>query len=244
MNHIFRWPRLKVQRAAHHVQQLADSFDAYIAKNPVKCVTRSIEDPDYIAWSFIVTEKAPADWPAVIGDAIHNMRASLDLLACGLVEKNGHTDLANVYFPFAESESELDNMIRKRKVDKASPQAVALIKALKPFKGGNVAIRAVHDLDIWDKHRAIIPDASLISALGSSVGHYELSQLPLGEIGGGMSHRSNMLVSAVEPGLSFPAKIELRLPEGAPLGKLPLIPTLRDLATDFERIIDAFEALQ
>ena len=102
----------------------------------------------------------------------------------------------------------------------------------------------MHDLDIWDKHRAIIPDAVTISALGGGLGHYELSQLPLGEIGGGMSRRDNLLIKGVEPGLTFPAKIELRLPKGAPFGELPLIPTLRDLTADFERIIDAFEALQ
>jgi hypothetical protein len=244
MNHIFRWPRLKVQRAAYHVQQLSDSFDAYIAKDPIQCVTRSIDDPDYLAWKIIVTAKAPEDWPAIIGDTIHNLRASLDLLACGLVEKNGHQDVPKVYFPFADSEDQLDHMIRKRKVDKAAPEAVALIKQLKPYRGGNIAIRAVHDLDIWDKHRAIIPDAGMISALGSGIGHYELSQISLGEIGGGISHRSNLLISGIQPNTTFPATIELRLPRGAPLGELPLIPTLRDLTTAFERIIDAFEALQ
>ncbi|NZD64552.1 hypothetical protein HX900_26115 [Rhizobium sp. WYCCWR 11290] len=226
------------------MRQLEESFEAYITKQPIQCVTRLLEvDPSYIAWKLIVTEAAPPEWPAIIGDIIHNLRASLDLLACELVEMNGHRDISDVYFPFAGSEDQLDHMISKRNFDKAAPQAIALVKELKPFRGGNVAIRAVHDLDIWDKHRAIIPDAAIISAMSGGFGVYELSQLPLGEIGGGVSQRSNLLVSGIEPGVTFSAIVTLTLPKGAPLGELPLIPTLRDLTADFELIIDAFEAL-
>lgn len=58
-----------------------------------------------------------------------------------------------------------------------------------------------------------------------------------------MSHRSNLLINGIIPGNTLFAKIELRLPRGAPLGELPLIPTLRDLISTFERIINAFEVL-
>ncbi len=58
-----------------------------------------------------------------------------------------------------------------------------------------------------------------------------------------MSHRSNLLIADIEPNIIFPASADLRFPWGAPFGELPLIPTLRNLTADFERIINAFEML-
>src|SRR5690554_4190409 len=61
---------------------------------------------------------------------------------------------------FCESESELDDMIRRRNFDAVSPAAIDLVRRLKPYKGGNTPIRYVHDLDVMDKHQMLFPGAS------------------------------------------------------------------------------------
>jgi hypothetical protein len=48
-------------------------------------------------------------------------------------------------------------MVIKRHFDRAGAGAVTLLRNLKPYKGGNAALRVIHDLDIQDKHRALIP---------------------------------------------------------------------------------------
>ena len=48
-------------------------------------------------------------------------------------------------------------MIEKRHINRAAPEVVQIIRSLKPYKGGNEALRAIHDLDIFDKHKTIIP---------------------------------------------------------------------------------------
>ncbi len=99
-------------------------------------------------------------FPVLIGDAIHNMRAALDLMACDLVRLNGKR-FDNVSFPFAQTASALEQQIKDKNFKRAHPDAVALLRSLKPYKDkGDVALRAIHDLDIMDKHQALLPAVS------------------------------------------------------------------------------------
>jgi hypothetical protein len=47
-------------------------------------------------------------------------------------------------------------MIKRRGFDKAGAAAVKLMTELQPYRGGNVALRAIHDLNIRDKHKMLI----------------------------------------------------------------------------------------
>ncbi len=97
----------------------------------------------------------PGDPEAVIGDCTHNLRAALDLMACDLVRAAGGND-KHVYFPFAHQEADLEKMIKEKNFDRAGDDAVTLLKSFKPHRGGDELLRAMHDLDIEDKHKALI----------------------------------------------------------------------------------------
>ncbi len=93
--------------------------------------------------------------PAMIaGDAIHCLRVALDLMASELARINGKTD-KDVYFPFAANAEALEAQIENKCFTKAGDDAVELLISLKPYKGGNVALRAIHDFDIQDKHNGV-----------------------------------------------------------------------------------------
>jgi hypothetical protein len=62
------------------------------------------------------------------------------------------------WFESRESADKLDDMIRRRHFDRAGTDAVALLRSLKPYHNGNAALRVIHDLDIRDKHQALIPN--------------------------------------------------------------------------------------
>ena len=79
----------------------------------------------------------------------------LDLMAAELCRAQGESD-DGVYFPFAGDEADLDYMVRKRHFDRAGSAAIKLLKETKPYKSGNVALRAIHDLNVQDKHRALL----------------------------------------------------------------------------------------
>lgn len=79
-------------------------------------------------------------------------------MAVDAVALNGG-NTKNVYFPFAEDANGLEEQIKKKNFDRASAAALKELRALKPYKGGNVALRGLHDLDVTDKHKLIIPAA-------------------------------------------------------------------------------------
>jgi len=162
---------------------------------------------------------------AILGDAIHNMRSALDLMAVSLVdEAKGNTN--GVYFPFAESGDELDPMIKRRNFHRAPEEAVDLLRTLAPYKGGNVALRAIHDLDIEDKHKTLIP-------------HLAMTTTPELSMVGSIADGTVELVMA--PGAA--PTVEFLFPEGTGLHGQPIIPTLHELVKLVSGILDTFEAI-
>ena len=168
----FEAPKLKLRRAARHLDELGQDIGAFLGRKPFALV---IEQPDWWtaswpihAWTIRIREAVPHDLSAIIGDAIHNLRAALDLLACDLVRLNGKSD-KGVQFPFSADAADLPHQIKSKNLNRAAPDVVRLLTSLKPYRGGNLALRAVHDLDIQDKHQALIPVANFVEAPGGTM---------------------------------------------------------------------------
>ncbi len=232
--------RLKIGRAARHVATLRGEVAAYMARVPIYTDMWIDEnDPKYMAFSLNIAEPIPMEWAPIIGDAVHNLRASLDLLACEAVRLNGDSD-ASTYFPFAESAGELETMI-KRRMSGASDAAKDLVRSFQPYIGGNAALRGVHDLDIYDKHRALLPTAAQLNFPGGGVGLEEM----IGRTGQPMMGTrliESMPFGELKPGRS-PVRFALVFPRGGPFTGLEMVPTFEDLIQDFTRVVDAFESL-
>lgn len=160
---MFEDARLKIARASalriellnalqdHHTRHPPQSsFRPATAENPTPEIRTTIKSP-------------PRMISAIIGDVIHNLRTALDVLAVQLVENAGGNG-KNVHFPFCASEDELDATARKRGFDRAGPEAMAVLRSARPYHGGDADLRALHDLDIRDKHKAIIPVSNSVSS--------------------------------------------------------------------------------
>jgi hypothetical protein len=235
---LFATSRLKLQRATDHIKELASNISAYAARKPVFITVKPHVDPQYRAWEMACTEGAPAYLSAIIGDAIHNLRATLDLMAVELVRLNGGNE-DNVLFPFAQNANELETMIRRRHLDRAAPEVVDLIRSLKPYIGGNVALRYVHDLDIMDKHQMIIPAAVYATFFGNGFG-MDRQHLTPRMLGGGMYMRNEHMDAIFTLG-THPVSIRLEFPLGGPLAGKEITEALHSLAMEFSGILDSFE---
>jgi hypothetical protein len=116
-------------------------------------------------------------------------------------------------------------MIARRNFDKAGEAAVKLLKeSIKPYKGGNDLLRAIHDLNVQDKHRTLIIQRI---GIGSPI-------LDLGAKGGES-------VFASDP--NKPSKVELLFPNDCALAKHELVGTLHDLVEVTASVIKTFEPL-
>ena len=172
--------RCKIERARTHIAELERLVSGHIANNPILYEqgpgTRSGDG--YVATPGITIPALPRDVSVILGDIIHNARTSLDLLASEMARANGKSD-SNVYFPFGRGVEHLDAMISDRRFNRCGAHAVALLKTFKPYTGGNSELRALHDLDIVDKHRSLIPEArigGLVLDINYKTGGFNINQ--------------------------------------------------------------------
>lgn len=148
-------PKLKLARARMHLAELRERMDIFNGSNPFNIYINTYLDrnPDFL---FGMIRPVPPDVSLVYGDVVHCLRAALDILACDVVRANDKS-ADDVAFPFASSGDALEAQIKRKKFDRASPDAVNLLKQFKPYPDGNDNLRALHDLDILDKHRMVLP---------------------------------------------------------------------------------------
>jgi hypothetical protein len=198
-------------------------------------------------------EPVPQELSIIFGDAVHNLRTALDVMANDLVALNGVAP-KNVYFPFARSADDLERQI-KNKMRGASEDIKDLIRALKPYIGGNNALRAVHDLDITDKHIALVdvavdivsPSLPLLKTehtkfedRGGQVRFVadfsRFSTTPIDTSGFDVSDHTQIL------GKIDGSKAVVTIAEGLPMGGHPAVESLNQLADLVEGIVETFEA--
>lgn len=101
-------------------------------------------------------EAPPLEWALDLGDAIHNARSALDLLAWRLVEVDGGHPNQKTQFPIVEDDVGFTSVL-KRNLAGTSEDTRQLVRELKPWKRGNPALYELHRLDIQDKHRMLVP---------------------------------------------------------------------------------------
>jgi hypothetical protein len=168
----------------------------------------------------------PEHLGAIIGDIVHNLRAALDLTACDMIRaaegKDANVDRA--YFPFCQGAEDLDDMIRARQFHRAGERAVQVLRGLKPYRGGNAALRAIHDLDIQDKHTSPILAKTTVS-------------IPIVRT---VDNHGTITRIAFGPNLS---KITVVFPPGSVLAGQEIIPTLHKLVELALGVIETFRSL-
>jgi len=107
--------------------------------------TRNLE-----IWKFRVTTRIPDVLPVIVGEVLHNIRSSLDNLACAIAS-NETGSTSGTYFPFGKDETIFERELA-RKCKNLPSLAREMIRAVKPYKGGNDLLFTLHDLNRADKH--------------------------------------------------------------------------------------------
>lgn len=238
--------RLKILRARTHVGSLVEAIRAYLLRNPFHIEVERENGRKY--WCVRVQEEMPVEFSAIQGDAIHNLRASLDLLACELVRLDNQSD-DDVYFPFSKTRAAFPQMFLRRHMDRASPQAQALIHALQPYPGGNDDLRAVHDLDIIDKHQMLIPAADMVGMPDYAGPNGLVHGLKVSVRDGTKVLVDSYLEPYVAPGRPYRGTFSFNFPVTTaagtpfPLAGREVVPANIQLATKVKDIIDRFAAL-
>jgi hypothetical protein len=211
----------KLERASGFIRELEANLEAYRASNPAKAVAvDATVSPPTLKIEWAGTGLLPG---AIIGDVIHNARTALDLMASELARRSGESD-KDVYFPFANASDKLDQVIKNRNFDRAGQDAVKLLKAFKPYRGGNTALRALHDLDVQDKHKMLIVTSKRMNI--QVAGSYNIDD----------PAQSDVAVVKFDVDYLFPE-------DGETFSGLNVIETLKELVQLVHGIIEAFSRL-
>lgn len=109
----------KLDRARHHIRELAGILDVFRARNPYTLEPEPTADPDRIAHRLRFHEEMPRDAAVVLGDALHNLRSALDALAYGMAARHLGQELSDkqskaTAFPCTETPREFCDWMRDR----------------------------------------------------------------------------------------------------------------------------------
>lgn len=145
----------KLDRTTAQIRDLRGLIGACLRYSSHKTVCRFDADRDEQVWSFQLNPPIPSDIAVIVVEILHNLRVPLDYLACALARHNTGSD-KGVYFPFGQNEAGFVGQA-EQKCKKVSTEALAMIRALKPYKGGNDLLWSIHEMNRADKHREIVP---------------------------------------------------------------------------------------
>lgn len=115
--------------------------------------TRWIAASPHKALQLRITKPFPVAIKSRVGTTIHEIRATLDALACALAVRNANQP-GGVYFPISKTE-EIFGIDGMKKIKKLSVEHQAKIVALRPYGGGNKLLFGMHEFDRVRKHQRL-----------------------------------------------------------------------------------------
>jgi hypothetical protein len=156
----FTGVRIKVERAKHHFRDLERRIERFREANPYEPIRYDEPDTGDLVYKAKIPNQPPPYWSAIVGDCVHNLRSSLDLLVCEMVRAEGEPVRERTGFPIYRSIDSFTNALKSRdfgKVEGAPQAAVDLIMKAEPYVGADNPLGQLHQLDIEDKHKLLVP---------------------------------------------------------------------------------------
>ena len=158
---VYKGARLKIKRANKHIADFESCIDRLKERLVVTAHIEAETRCEYIKCDFTGVEDRETldDLPGIIGDAIHNLKCALDHAWLETVSRlipSGNWERTK--FPVYPTRNDLELALRNLQVNTAAPNFFnLLIRDIQPYDRGDFAVRPVHEIDIRDKHRLLIP---------------------------------------------------------------------------------------
>lgn len=238
--------RLKVKRAERHIDEFISDQDilpSRIYDLGVTCRSVALlREPDCNRVTYFPKQSVTKHFGAIAGDAVNNLRESLELwmnaaaLCVGPAKK--------LYFPFSKERKNLETSQSFASVKKAFPDAATFIaKKIEPCWDRNLHLWAATSLCNQNKHNDFIPVVTLGEIKGKNIkfGNISVSSLKVsGDANKPQTLYSGPLGSITEEN-NFEVSVEVSFPKGAIFEHQPVVPTLLNMAQVVSQTLDALE---
>ena len=165
---------VKMQWASVSINSVASNIHGFVKELDFDILLeREGEDKSVLLMELKPFEMSPVI-PLQIGDAVHSMRSSLDYLADEICKSNSPTKAGSrhIYFPFGEDKDNLIGRVRKMTDNQGLPVDIAdlIINKIRPWRHpegtGNTPLWSLNRLDQIDKHKLLVPTASVARLTG------------------------------------------------------------------------------
>lgn len=235
---------LKLDRAETHINEI-DFIVYHFLRNHDFTITQKLDfGTDKFGFEIALNRMPPISINPILGDAVHNLRASLDLCVSAVAAARGG-NIDNTYFPFSKfGGQDSENMIARR-AKEAGEVAMQICREIKPYSGGNDALWGLHQADIADKHKALIVTAAF--------GAFGVRYLPKG-VRRSMDIEAKIHYLNLDPTFvaapggyefdrpdQFGLSVDVVFPEAGPLAGYPVVATLYALLGDVRWIVEQFQ---
>jgi len=162
-------PRLKLSRANKHLRSLKQAIDRFLKSEPYSFTIEHHPNPptDMPRAQALVAHihKQPSnDWGVIVGDIIHNLRSTLDLLVSSLSSLPARSRTRRkLQFPICDSAKEFKEAIKGQRLYDVCNAHRTLIRSYQPYRRckidnltvANDALGILRELNNADKHRSI-----------------------------------------------------------------------------------------
>ncbi|MGB7555544.1 MAG: hypothetical protein WBM04_14320, partial [Candidatus Korobacteraceae bacterium] len=187
-----------------------------------------------------------SDLALITGDAIHNLRSALDIAWGEIVNTVGKPS-TYTKFPISSTKPRnwLESVLAKGAgIDPTSRMFDFIVNHVKCYQGGDRDILALHDLDINDKHRLLIPMVAVTGITGVELEN-EDGSIDIFDI---VLTRDNpyRLGVGLETKLKNHGEVRfwVTFGKGTPTESLQIIPTLEEFSGKVWKLIRQLERMK
>ena len=146
---------IKVEWAKKNIRDLETQIIAFHKSEPYTVVSEDDADTGDLLFRILIRDSMPPYWGCIAGDAIHNLRASLDILWRQAIGAKPGTRRKESFF--SADAKRFKNTRGRGEIKGREKKAVEVLKAFKPYDGGDEILWSLNVADSEDKHRALIP---------------------------------------------------------------------------------------
>jgi hypothetical protein len=241
-------PKSKVEWAKRNIANLEVAIRRFFDSNPLRQEEVIYPERGEVEYKVFLDRPLDIEIVGLMHNAVHDLRSALDYLACCEARRNGHSNVSQTYFPFGKTKDIFESPEVQRKVKKLSAEAITCINALKPYKGGNDLLYAIHELDLAEKHTKLLPVGIVTPAMGLNLSLPGAGQrgIPIRLMYPRWEnlHEGMVLISGeigTNPKGEFRLSLNVAFAEADGVKGQPVVVTLNQMASLVSDIIETFE---
>lgn len=153
----------KLDRAKKHFRDLVGEINLFLTEpRPYEVSTKTDPNTGEVIYYVSAVASIPSPINLIVGDVLHNCRATLDHFAYQLVLVNNGTPTKSTCFPIFDNATKYADG-KARAVKGMRQDAIDYIDRTKPYEAGNTILWELHRLNNIDKHRILVTTVTAYS---------------------------------------------------------------------------------